>query len=313
MGVLSKLGQALGIKDDEKRTDNAASNEAASSASNTATQMAKSSSNSGSTDAAMDRGTQVGKDLFKEYFGDSAQYKAGLQESLDVAKERANKGMNSADMAPVTGQYQQNQRALRAATGSSGMGKGGFAANAKMSQDRAYNVALANKNIDVMTENRANLDKMYAQRATAGMSIPMLMGSQYASAEASKIALQNQAQAGQMQADSGGKIICTELFRQGKMDKEIFAADNEFGLMMQDQQPEIHAGYIRWAKYVVPAMRKSPLVTKLVSLVALPWAKHMAFIMGVSKKDSLIGKLVMMIGLPICKILGKAKKEVIYG
>jgi len=259
-------------------------------------------------------GVQEGQNLFKEYFGDSAQYKEGLAETLSGAKERANKGMNSAQMAPITGQYQQDQRALRAALGSSGMGKGGMAANVKLSQDRAYNIALANKNVEVMSQNRANLDKIYAQRATSGVSIPMLMGSQYASAAASQIALQNQAQAGQMQSDSGGiSVICTELHKHGYFTEEVYKADETFGIIIRKYMPEVYTGYLTWAQPIVKLMQKSEIFTKIVALFGVPWANHMAYTLGFHKKNSLFGSLLMKVGLPVCALIGKCKKEVIYG
>ncbi len=100
----------------------------------------------------------------------------------------------------------------------------------------------------------------------------------------------------------GGKIICTELYRQGKMDQVTYMADQKFGLL---QSADVMRGYHLWASPVVALMRKSSAITYLVSLLALPWARHMSYQMGVSKEDSLLGKVLMTTGLPICKLLGK--------
>ncbi len=122
----------------------------------------------------------------------------------------------------------------------------------------------------------------------------------------------------------GGKIICTKLYELGLLSKKIFQADQKFGKKLSKEHPEIYDGYIAWAKTVVAWMEgKGPqcmfwikdkkkrnkaqkeLSIKWAKAIATPWAKHMAYLMGVEKKDNLAGKVIMTLGKPICKAVSK--------
>lgn len=100
-------------------------------------------------------------------------------------------------------------------------------------------------------------------------------------------------------------IICGELGRQGYLDDETLKADAEFGQIVLISDPELMFGYWRLATPIVKLMRRSTVFTKLVSLIALPWSKHMAYRMGIADQDNTIGRLVMLIGSPICRLAGK--------
>ena len=100
----------------------------------------------------------------------------------------------------------------------------------------------------------------------------------------------------------GGKIICTELYRQGRMPLRIYLADQVFGKL---QSADVMRGYHFWAAPLVRLMRKSPRVTSVVEFFALPWARHMAYKMGVEMTDSTFGRCLMAVGLPACKLIGK--------
>lgn len=122
------------------------------------------------------------------------------------------------------------------------------------------------------------------------------------------------------------KIICTKLYELGLLSKKIFEADQKFGKKISKQNPEVYDGYIAWAKTVVDWMSgKGPqcmfwikdkkkrnkaqkeLSIKWAKAIATPWAKHMAYLMGVEKKDNLAGKVIMTLGKPICKVVGRWK------
>lgn len=105
-----------------------------------------------------------------------------------------------------------------------------------------------------------------------------------------------------------GKIICTELFHQGLMSAEIYQADQKFGEQMKKSNPEIMAGYWTLASPIVWMMRRSNLVTQLVRVFAMPWAKHMAHKMGVEKHDNTAGRIIMSVGSAVCRLIGKVKK-----
>lgn len=122
----------------------------------------------------------------------------------------------------------------------------------------------------------------------------------------------------------GSKIICTKLYELGLLSKKIFEADQKFGKKLSKENPEVYDGYIAWAKTVVDWMNgKGPqcmfwikdkkkrnkaqkeLSRKWAKAIATPWAKHMAYLMGVEKKDNLAGKIIMSLGKPICKVIGR--------
>jgi hypothetical protein len=89
------------------------------------------------------------------------------------------------------------------------------------------------------------------------------------------------------------------------MPRHIFAADQAFGALMCERDPDVIVGYHLWAQPVVTMMHKSKLFTGIVKAIAMPWACEMAFQMGVEHEGNLIGKILMTIGLPTCRILGK--------
>jgi hypothetical protein len=108
------------------------------------------------------------------------------------------------------------------------------------------------------------------------------------------------------------------------LSKKIFQADQKFGKILAQQNPEVYDGYIAWAKTVVDWMegkgpqcmfwikdkkkrnkKQKELSRKWARDIATPWAKHMAFLMGVEKKDNLAGKIIMTLGKPVCKVVGR--------
>lgn len=95
-------------------------------------------------------------------------------------------------------------------------------------------------------------------------------------------------------------VICTELYSQGIMSKELYLKDSEYGRILQDTMPHTIVGYHSWAKPTVKLMKKSKLFTKLISIPALKWAKHIA-----GEESSLVGYVCQNIGEPICNILGR--------
>lgn len=105
-------------------------------------------------------------------------------------------------------------------------------------------------------------------------------------------------QAAQAQG-GGGKIICTELNRQGILSDDIMIKDAAYGVKLRIEKPHIYRGYIKLATPVVKLMRKSNKFTKLVSIVALPWAENMAY------NNNKIGKIITVIGEFVCGVVGK--------
>lgn len=106
---------------------------------------------------------------------------------------------------------------------------------------------------------------------------------------------------------SSGTVICTELKRQGLLNKKTYEADKEFGRMIQEIRPDIYKGYLRFANPIVKLMKKSKLFTWIVNIFAQPWAKEMAYVMGAREKGSFLGRFIMNTGLTLCEFLGRNK------
>jgi len=102
----------------------------------------------------------------------------------------------------------------------------------------------------------------------------------------------------------GPKIICTELYKQGLLPANIFQADQQFGIYLREHYPLVYLGYIAWAVYIVRLMKLSPAFTRLVSLIATPWAINMAYRQGVVEKNSYLGASIMLVGGSICFAVG---------
>jgi hypothetical protein len=112
-------------------------------------------------------------------------------------------------------------------------------------------------------------------------------------------------------SQQGGKVICAELGRQGYLDAKTLKADAEFGRMIYLVEPEVMHGYWKLALPVVGLMKKSKAFTWAVSLIAKPWARYMAYMMGASEKGSFFGMIIHTVGKPVCRAFGK--KVIVYG
>jgi len=104
--------------------------------------------------------------------------------------------------------------------------------------------------------------------------------------------------------DAGGTVICTELYRQGLIDKHVYRADQRFGLRLLRYDPDVITGYHFWATSVVRLMRKSPLFTQIVyKSVGEAWAREMSLREGLNGIGTVRGKLVIAIGIPTCRMI----------
>lgn len=118
------------------------------------------------------------------------------------------------------------------------------------------------------------------------------------------------------------KIICTKLYELGLIEKNIYEADQAFGVKLVKERPDMYNGYIACAKIVVEWMdgrgpKMIPWMTDEEFSVAVrkwsitwaqdiatPWAKELAYHMGKLEKSNLPGRMIMAVGLPICKAVG---------
>lgn len=279
------------------------------------------------------------KKRFEGYIPEQIKSVAGtgpeeLQKTLAM-RESALQGFAAPELAAMQAQMaagqqagqQQRERALQAALAQRGVQGGAAAALQAQMAQRAYQEkgamdqemmlrqaqrqreALGEYEGSVMGAFQREQERQF-QELSARLAAEQAFQAEQALAsqrEEAEIYAKGQERA----AAAGGKIICTELYHQGLMDKTIFEADQEFGKL---QDPEVMAGYHAWAETVVKWMKASPVVTHIVYLIATPWSKQMAFQMGVEAKPNLIGKALMLFGVPMCKVIGKLKaKKVAHG
>ena len=105
-------------------------------------------------------------------------------------------------------------------------------------------------------------------------------------------------------AGDGGdsKVICGELNRQGIMPDDIYEGDLEY------QRTNVHeftkSGYLLWARPLVKLMRRSKIVTKIVTPVAMAWGKEMAKRSNDVGTGSKLGAAMLYTVAPICTALG---------
>ena len=133
----------------------------------------------------------------------------------------------------------------------------------------------------------------------------------------------------------GGKIICKKLAELGYFDKEMNDADQRFGALLRDNDPNAYHGYLRWAQTVVDLMEgkgseglrkiiffwqkdkerrvemQKDIVIYYMDMLARPWAEEMAFRMKAKgyEKSNPAGKLIMDVGLPLCRKVGKIQSN----
>jgi hypothetical protein len=121
----------------------------------------------------------------------------------------------------------------------------------------------------------------------------------------------------------GGKIICTKLYHLGRLGKDVYEADQEFGQWLLANNPDVYNGYRAWAEIVVdwmeakgpnimpwirdPELRMHRLVTwstNWAEEIATPWAEEIAYRAGKRSTGNVTGRLLMMIGVPVSKAVG---------
>ena len=133
----------------------------------------------------------------------------------------------------------------------------------------------------------------------------------------------------------GCKIICQKLAEMGFFDSVINAADQKFGRMLRDQDPDAYNGYLRWAQPVVELLEgkgsatfrkvaffwvrdekrrqeiQSNIVAHYLDVIARPWAEEMAYRMKAEgyDKSNPAGRFIMNIGLPMCRSIGRFNKH----
>jgi hypothetical protein len=102
------------------------------------------------------------------------------------------------------------------------------------------------------------------------------------------------------------KILCQEFYDQGLMSQDIYEADELYGELVTEKDPELMKGYWIWATTAVNFCRAHPFFTKvLYKTLGKPWAEHMAFLVGKREIDNPFGRLLMDTGKYITKKMYK--------
>ncbi|CCQ72334.1 hypothetical protein [Magnetospira sp. QH-2] len=100
------------------------------------------------------------------------------------------------------------------------------------------------------------------------------------------------------------RVICTELYRQGLLDRPLYVLDLRF--TAKHLSPAHVRGYHFWALPLVRAMRRSPRVTRWVRPFAIARARELAHRMMPHRyPPHWPGKLVRLIGEPASWLLGQ--------
>lgn len=108
----------------------------------------------------------------------------------------------------------------------------------------------------------------------------------------------------------GGTIVCTELYRQGFIDRKTKILDHRFGATLP---LETLAGYRMLFTPVVNTMQKSRIFSNIIRIFLVPVAKDMAARMSPTRKRNRFGRIITSLLLPICEAVGwmSSKEEVL--
>lgn len=100
------------------------------------------------------------------------------------------------------------------------------------------------------------------------------------------------------------RVICTELYRQGKLSKELYRMDVVY--TARHLSPTVIKGYHYWAIPTVQKMRKSDKLTKFMLYFTLKRAEEIAHIVNPKKytKSSITGKIIKNVGEALCYGIG---------
>lgn len=262
--------------------------------------------------------TALGPREFQETIAQRKQMLAGFNAPQLAAMQAQMAGGQQAAQS-------QRERTLQAALAKQGI-RGGAAASLqaqaaqqaareRAQQDTEMMLAQAAKQEQALGSYEASLGGAYQREQEARfqeMAAKLAAEQQIAALEAARLQSEATEQYGKdvkAAARQGGKIICTELHRQGLMPTEIYEADQAFGRHLVETDPEVLVGYYAWADGAVELMKQSKFWTGVAYLIATPWARQMAYEMGVLPRANMIGWMIMSIGVPMCRMIGKLKKS----
>ncbi|MBA5775650.1 hypothetical protein H2509_00765 [Stappia sp. F7233] len=101
----------------------------------------------------------------------------------------------------------------------------------------------------------------------------------------------------------GGRVVCGELYRQGYLSREIYAAN--LCHYKLHARPEAARAYHAWAKPYVRLMRRSQLATALIRPLATVWSYQMAYEMGVAVRAPRFGWTITRVLIALHTLVGR--------
>ena len=146
---------------------------------------------------------------------------------------------------------------------------------------------------EVVASYQAQLKPAQDQIATLNQNIIQL---QTEVSQAQRDAIKANQAASTAASNSGGKIICNELYKQGYLPEEIWDADERWGAKRFITDPKLVVGYQMWARKVVKFMRKNPQWTPVIYFLCKPWTEWMAYDIGILPKNNLRGQFTQWVG-----------------
>ena len=107
---------------------------------------------------------------------------------------------------------------------------------------------------------------------------------------------------GRYKDDGKSRVICTQLLREGALDRHLWQCDMRFTL--ETLSPATIRGYHFWAVPYVRLMRRFPLASAIVRPLAVWRAKEVAYQLGHRPEPHYGGKIVRVLGESVCWLLG---------
>lgn len=148
-------------------------------------------------------------------------------------------------------------------------------------------------------EGKQTINPDYISNPQKALDFQKQLATLYANAQLQ--AAQTTADAQVRAANSGSKVICTELYVQKRLPHNIWVADIEYAKQIN---PIVVMGYHSWGIPVTKLMRKSRFITSIVEPFAKAWAYHMAYKIGVTPNKNYGGLILEKIGIPVCYVIG---------
>lgn len=180
--------------------------------------------------------------------------------------------------------------------------RAGEAQRADVNVQRALQERLGRLSLEEATVQQGLLERGAAsQEVTAATQLQSQLSQQQEANRIARIAAEKP-NAPATVVEQGGKLLCTEIHRQGLLDDALFAGDLEYAKGVSEATK---VGYWSWARPLTKKLKESKVLTKMVTPFVRAWATEMAFKTGFSQKGSVFGKIMCWTFEPACYLLGK--------